>query len=119
MMQRQKTVQYSQKGRDSVNVLERLHQLQEAQGWSMYRLAKESGLTESTIANIYRRNAMPSVDTLEKICDAFGITLSQFFADGSMIEATPELQTLFDHWKVLTPEQKAAVLTLISTFVNI
>ena len=42
----------------------------------MYRLAKESGLTESTIANVYRRNAIPSVDTLEKICHGLGITLS-------------------------------------------
>ena len=51
-----------------MDVLERLRKLMDARGWTMYRLAKESGLTESTIANIYRRNAIPSIDTLEKIC---------------------------------------------------
>ena len=61
-----------------MDVLERLRKLMDARGWTMYRLAKESGLTESTIANIYRRNAIPSIDTLEKICQGFGITLSQF-----------------------------------------
>ena len=81
-----KTVKYIQKGGDAMDVLERLQKLLDARGWSMYRLAKESGLTESTIANIYRRNAIPSIMTLESVCKGFGITLSQFFADGEMVE---------------------------------
>ncbi len=32
----------------------RLRQLLNERGWTEYRLAKESGLSESTIANIYR-----------------------------------------------------------------
>lgn len=74
-----------------MDVLERLDRLMKARGWSMYRLAKERGLPESTVANIYRRNAVPSIDTLEKICPGLGITLAQFFADGEMVEMTPEL----------------------------
>lgn len=97
-----------------MDILNRLHELMAARGWSMYRLAKESGLTDSTIANIYRRNAIPSIDTLEKICNGFGITLSQFFATESMVELTPELQTLFTQWKTLTPRQKDAVLEIIA-----
>lgn len=99
-----------------MDVLARLHQLLEARGWTMYRLAKASGLTDSTIANIYKRNAMPSIDTLEKICQGFGITLSQFFSNGDMVELSPELNTLFEEWKTLTPEQKNAALTMIRAF---
>ena len=73
-----------------MDVLERLDRLMKARGWSMYRLAKESGLSESTVANIYRRNAVPYIDTLEKICQGLGITLAQFYADGEMVEMTPE-----------------------------
>lgn len=101
-----------------MDVLNRLHQLMEARGWSMYRLAKESGLTESTIANIYRRNAIPSIDTLEKICQGFGITLSQFFSDGEMVELTPELKDVFENWRTMTPEQKKAALTMMRAFNN-
>mgnify|MGYP002582126841 CR=1 FL=1 len=50
-------------------------------GWSDYRLAQNSKLSSSTIANIRSRNTVPSVVTLESICNAFGITLAQFFAD--------------------------------------
>ena len=46
----------------------KLRQLLSDIGWSEYRLAKNSGLSESTIANIYRRNTVPSITTLEAIC---------------------------------------------------
>ena len=48
---------------------------------SEYRLAKTSGLSDSTIKNIFKWNTQPTIETLETICRAFGITLSQFFAD--------------------------------------
>lgn len=99
-----------------MDVLERLQKLMDARGWSMYRLAKESGLTESTISNIYRRNAIPSIVTLESICKGFGITLSQFFAEGEMVELTPELQEVFENWRALTPEQKDATLAMMRAF---
>ena len=59
-----------------MDVLKRLDDLLAARNWKMYRLAKESGLSESTVANVFRRNAIPSIDTLEKICQGFGITLA-------------------------------------------
>ena len=99
-----------------MDVLERLQKLMDARGWSMYRLAKESGLTESTISNIYRRNAIPSIVTVESICKGFGITLSQFFTEGEMVELTPELQEVFENWRTLTPEQKDATLAMMRAF---
>ena len=99
-----------------MDVLERLRGLLDERGWTEYRLAKECGLSESTIANIFRRNSVPSITTLESICNGFGITLSQFFADGDMVELTPQAKELFDNWVTLTPEQKNAVLTMVRTF---
>ena len=92
---------------------ERLRRLLEERGWTEYRLAKECGLSQSTIANIYRRNTVPSIATLEVICNGFGITLSQFFADGDMVELTPDLKDIFNSWVNLTPEQKAAALQML------
>ena len=99
-----------------MDVLKRLDDLLAARNWTMYRLAKESGLSESTVANVFRRNAIPSIDTLEKICQGFGITLAQFFADGEMVELTPELQEVFENWRTLTKEQKAAALAMLRAF---
>lgn len=101
-----------------MDVLERLHKLMDARGWTMYRLARESGLTESTISNIYRRNAIPSIVTLESICKGFGITLSQLFADGEMVELTPELKVVFEKWRLLSADQKEAMLTMMDAFLH-
>lgn len=94
----------------------RLRKLMEERGWTEYRLAKECGLSQSTLANIFRRNTVPSIATLEAVCNGFGITLSQFFADGDMVELTPQLKELFDGWLSLKPEQKQAVLNMIHAF---
>lgn len=96
-----------------MDTLARLRQLLQERGWTEYKLSKECGLAQSTIGNIFRRNTVPSVATLETICRGFGITLSQFFADSDMVELTPELKELFDLWVYLTPSQKAAVVQML------
>ena len=97
---------------------ERLRQLLNERGWTEYRLAKNCGLSESTIANIYRRNTVPSLATLEAICKGFGITMAQFFAEGEMVEISPELKELFEHWVNLTPEQKKAANQMLKAMNN-
>lgn len=97
---------------------ERLRQLLNERGWSEYKLAKRCGLSESTVANIFRRNTVPSIATLETICSGFSITMSQFFAEGDMVEITPELKELFDNWVNLTPEQKKAANQMLKAMNN-
>lgn len=99
-----------------MNVLHRLIELQKQRGWSDYKIAKEAGLSPNTVSNIYRRNNTPSLTTLEALCEAFGITLAQFFAENEMIELSPELKTLFEKWTALTDAQKAAIMQVISTY---
>lgn len=99
-----------------MDTLEKLRILLEKRGWSEYRLAKESKLSQSTIKNIFRRNNVPSIPTLEMICSGFGITLSQFFAENEMVELTPPLKELLDNWLTLTTEQKEVTLSLIKVF---
>ena len=101
-----------------MDVLGKLRRLLEERGWTDYQLAQISGLHESTISNIYRRNNVPTIVTLEAICKAFGITLSQFFADddSEMVEVTPELKELLDAWTPLTTEQRATVLQVAKSY---
>ena len=68
----------------------RLVELMDERHWSEYRLAIESELSQSTVANIFNRSTTPSVATLECICAGLGITLSQFFAEGTLVELTAE-----------------------------
>ena len=96
-----------------MDIHDRLQRLLQERGWTEYKLSKECGLSQSTIGNIYRRNTMPSLTTLEIICKGFGITMSQLFAEGDMVELTPDTKALFDSWVALTPEQKNAALQML------
>ena len=97
-----------------MDVIERIDELMAARNWSDYRLAAESGLSSSTIANIHRRNTLPSIPTLEAICNAFGITLAQFFAeDLTTVQLNTEQKDFFEKWLALTEKQKRIVNDLI------
>lgn len=94
----------------------RIKQLMDERGWTDYRLAKESGLSHSTVANMFNRNNAPTLPTLEAVCKAFGITLAQFFSEGNgPAELTEEQSALFSKWSTLTEEQKDALLHLMNT----
>lgn len=60
-------------------VLERIHELLEYKHWSLYRLAKESELSYSSLNNLFNRGTCPSISTLERICFGFNISLAEFF----------------------------------------
>lgn len=62
-----------------MDVLDRIVTLREERHWTEYQLAEKSGLTQSTISSWYRKHMLPTIPSLIKICDAFEITLSQFF----------------------------------------
>lgn len=99
-----------------MEILPRLKELQRQRGWSDYKIAKVAEISPNTVSNIYRRNNVPEIATLEALCKAFGITLSQFFAEDEMIELTPELRKLFDKWAALTDAQKEAVWQILNTY---
>ena len=98
-----------------MDVSQKIKDLTKERGWSEYRLVKESQLPTSTIANIFHRNTIPSIATLEALCDTFGITLSQFFSDGNMISLSSEQSTLLHYWSSISPEQRRLLLELLKT----
>lgn len=65
------------------NVLAEITRLRLERGWNEYELAKHCGLSQSTISTWYRKNQTPTIQTLDKVCKGLGISLSQFFAEGS------------------------------------
>lgn len=99
-----------------MDVLQKITELRLARNWSAYQLAEKSGLSTSTISSWYSKNLIPSIPSLEKICQAFGITLSEFFINESdtIISVTPEQATLIRATSRLSTYQ----LKLITDFIN-
>lgn len=101
-----------------MNVLKTINKMRLDRGWSVYRLSVESGVPQSTLTNMFNRETSPSIATLECICTAFGISLSEFF--GSAQETTPHVgdDEVLALYHGLSDEVKKSVLTLMRELSN-
>ena len=101
------------------HVIERINQLLKERNWTVYRLAKESGLAYSSLNNIFIRDTVPSVFTLEKICNGFQITLSQFFDTDTPIIPTADMlssdeRSLIETYRTLTKSDKQLLMAYLN-----
>lgn len=62
-----------------MDTLKRLRELIDDHGTSLYRLSQACGVSYSTLKNAETRNSQLSVDTIERICDALGMPLYEYF----------------------------------------
>ena len=96
------------------DILSAITAYREDRGWTEYQLAERSGLPQSTISSWYRKKMVLTLPSLEKICSAFGITLSQLFAEGeAAVSLTDSQRKLLERWSRLSAEQQAVVFALI------
>ena len=63
------------------DILAKIDGYRERRGWTLYRLAKESGMQYSSLHSMFEKNTQPTIPTLTKLCKGLGITLSDFFSD--------------------------------------
>lgn len=91
-------------------IIERIKALCQARSWTSYRLAKESGITYSTLCTMLHKVNSPSIPTLIKICDGLGITLAEFFdKDNATALLTDAEKAHLNQWNHLTDENKGIV----------
>ena len=100
-----------------MNVLKRINELRIERGWSVYRMALEAELPQSTIINMFNRETLPSITTLESICKAFGITLSEFFEAENDSESLDK-KKFSKLYESLSPATRQAIYQLMETIAN-
>ena len=99
-----------------MNVLKRIIQLRTERGWSEYQLAEAAELPQSTISSWYRKDMLPSIGSLEKICRVLGITMSRFFDENDeSVSLTSEQRRLLNGWERLTPRQRESMLFFLES----
>ena len=85
------------------DILSVITQYREERNWTEYQLAERAGLPQSTISSWYRKGMTPTVASLEKICQAFGITLSQLFSENEeAVTLTGSQKLLLQRWSKLS-----------------
>ena len=57
----------------------RLREIRKAKGFSMYKLHKESGLSQGHISELEKGKNQPTIETLQRLLTPMGISLAEFF----------------------------------------
>ncbi|WP_422445273.1 helix-turn-helix domain-containing protein [Thermoanaerobacterium sp. DL9XJH110] len=97
-----------------MDIGKRLKEIRKSKTITITALSKKIGLTREYLSNIERNINTPSLQTLQKICDALGITLAEFFSEEER-QIPPEISSLMKEVKNLTPEQAELLARFIQT----
>ena len=82
--------------------------------WSIYELSLQSGITQSSLNSMLHRGNPPKIENLKCICDAFGITLAQFFLEDESVEVlSTKEKELIDSFRKIPEKKQQALLDLI------
>ena len=92
----------------------RITELCEKRGYTKYRLSQITDMSQTALANIINQKSIPTVVTLERICEAFGITLAQFFVeDGGRLNLIEEQNEILEIWDGLETKEREIFLSFI------
>jgi transcriptional regulator with XRE-family HTH domain len=94
-----------------MKVNERIKSIREKAGYSLNELAGRAGISQSHLRRVELGQSGITVDHLEMICDALGITLQEFF------DVDTRQDEFFETVAALSPKQKQRLLEFLKTVV--
>ena len=101
-----------------MTIMQKIEQLNSERGWSLYELSKRTNIAESTIYTWKRKNKCPSIAVLSKICEAYGITIYQFFNGIGDNALTNEQLEVLSMWALLENDEKASLQTIANIYIS-
>lgn len=90
-------------------IAERINELCKKNKISRYQLSAMTGISQSALSSIAKRKTVPTVITLDKICKALGISLSDFFAyedKSKPVCITEDQKEMLRLWEMLDKEEQ-------------
>jgi transcriptional regulator with XRE-family HTH domain len=103
-----------------IDTVKKIDTIRQERGWTIYKLSMKTGLTQQAIHAWYNTNnlAIPSTATLEIVCEAFGITLAEFFSEKCFTEISLKHKSLYNNLNLLSNEECTAIDTIVKSLVK-
>ena len=95
---------------------EKLQAIRKLHGLSQRELARRAEMTNSTLSMIEQGKVSPSVSSLEKILNAFPLTLQEFFAE--KLDAFPPVLRAKDFLEIKKGTISSRVMPIQNTHIN-
>lgn len=101
------------------DVMERVQELCTVRSWTLYRLAKESGIPYSSLSTMLHKSYVPTIPSLMKLCNGFGITLAQFFSpEDEPAKLTQDQRACLEKWDALDTKSKTLALVYMQGLID-
>ena len=102
-----------------MNIGERIRIIRKANNQKLLNISQLTGLSQPFVSEIERGIKTPSIETLEKICTALGITLAEFFADiQEQQPIPPEVHRVCERVKRLQLDKVKVLESVLDTWVD-
>lgn len=93
---------------------ERLRKLRTAKGLTIYKLSKETDISQNHISAIELNKRQPTIDTLSRLVVPLGISLAELFNEDTEASYLTKFERdLIENYREL-PEEKAQMLLNLS-----
>ncbi len=97
-----------------MNIMERIDELCRQHDISKYRLSQITGISQSAFSKMARQQSTLSLETIQRICDALGISMAQFFAEADEYpDLTVQQKQLLHSWISLDEKKRAYALLML------
>ena len=96
---------------------QKIDQLRVDRGWTFYRLSQESGLTQQTFTQWQNRKSTPTLAAIKAVCNAFGISMAQFFAEND--EVVTKGSDFVSNWNRLTAAQQHSIELVVNNYLKL
>lgn len=92
---------------------ERLKELREKRGMTVYRLTQLTGVSGHHIKGIEGGTRQPTIETLQKLVSSLGSSLADIFSDDTkIIHVTEDERRLVENYRMVSAEKKSALLNM-------
>lgn len=102
-----------------MDVGKRIRQLRKEHNMTTNKLAELCNTSQPVISKLENGHRIPDVPTIQKICEVFDMTLSDFFApEDFSISVDNNLEELLNNAKELNPEQIKSLSNFLRTIID-
>lgn len=98
------------------DIQKRILELLAARGWSVYKLAQETGIHQTTVYDWFNEKGFtPSRRSLEAVCGALGISLAEFYSGIDADKLDDDQIRLLELFDKVPAQKRKVVFELLLT----
>lgn len=101
-----------------MDIAKRMKAIRQSKNISVYRLAQMSGISETHIRDLERGDRNPSFDTLSRLAEPMGITLSELFNESEETAyLKPAEKEMLECFRMLPQETAERLLAFMKALI--